>query len=144
MGHGYYTVSEGSHQPIYYYERVPGAGDLDHDGDVDVDDFGILARPNGCLGAGELLVELAQIVLDTGRAISPKLLFDGVKRLRCLTLLFTLGRFPRRLVRFPDRLGRRAFFAILHDPLGRRPGILGGQRLQRVHLLPRLLAHALK
>lgn len=44
MGHGYYTVSEGSHQPIYYYERVPAPGDLDSDGDIDVDDFVILAN----------------------------------------------------------------------------------------------------
>lgn len=43
MGHGYYTVSEGSSQPIYYYERVPEPGDLERDGDVDIRDFAILA-----------------------------------------------------------------------------------------------------
>jgi hypothetical protein len=42
-GHGYYTVSEGSSQPIYYYERAPDPGDLDRDGDIDIDDFTILA-----------------------------------------------------------------------------------------------------
>ncbi len=44
MGHGYYTVSEESHQPIYYYERVPAPGDLDSDGDVDADDLVILSN----------------------------------------------------------------------------------------------------
>ncbi len=43
LGRGYYTVSEGSSQPIYYYERVPEPGDLDSDGDMDGDDFAILA-----------------------------------------------------------------------------------------------------
>ncbi len=42
-GRGYYTVSEGSSQPIYYYERVPEPGDLDSDGDVDVGDSVVLA-----------------------------------------------------------------------------------------------------
>ena len=45
-GSGYYTVSEGSYQPIYYFQRVPAAGDLDCDGDVDTHDFAALA---GCL-----------------------------------------------------------------------------------------------
>ena len=44
MGHGYYTLSEGSFQPIHYYERVPAPGDLDSDGDVDCDDFTILVN----------------------------------------------------------------------------------------------------
>lgn len=45
-GHGYFTLSEGYYQPVYYFERVPGAGALDSDGDVDAGDFEILA---GCL-----------------------------------------------------------------------------------------------
>lgn len=36
---GYYTVSEGTARPIFYCERVPGPGDFDADGDVDLMDF---------------------------------------------------------------------------------------------------------
>ncbi|HVT30533.1 MAG TPA: PEP-CTERM sorting domain-containing protein [Lacipirellulaceae bacterium] len=37
-GWGYYTTSEGSHQPIYYFDRVPH-GDFNHDGTVDASDY---------------------------------------------------------------------------------------------------------
>jgi hypothetical protein len=37
-GWGYYTTSEGSHQPIYYFDRVPH-GDFNHDGTVDAIDY---------------------------------------------------------------------------------------------------------
>ena len=50
-GRGYYTTSEGAHQPVYYYQRVPADGDLDSDGDVDIDDYVILA---GCLTGPEV------------------------------------------------------------------------------------------
>ncbi len=37
-GWGYYTTSEGNHQPIYYFDRVPH-GDFNHDGTVDATDY---------------------------------------------------------------------------------------------------------
>ncbi len=45
-GCGYYTVSEGSYQPIYYFGRdgeCPLEGDIDGDGDVDAGDIEIFA-----------------------------------------------------------------------------------------------------
>lgn len=49
-GSDYYTVSEGTSQPIYYYERVPLPGDIDGDYDVDIDDFVFLVN---CLAGPE-------------------------------------------------------------------------------------------
>jgi hypothetical protein len=43
--HGYWTVSEGTSRPLYYYGRVPAPGDQDADGDVDGADYGWFA---GC------------------------------------------------------------------------------------------------
>ena len=37
-GWGYYTTSEGSSQPIYYFDRLPH-GDFDHNGIVDAKDY---------------------------------------------------------------------------------------------------------
>lgn len=51
MGLGYYTVSEGTSQPIYYFERAPGPGDLNSDGVIDFGDFTILAD---CLGGPDV------------------------------------------------------------------------------------------
>jgi len=47
-GCGYFTVSEGTSQPIYSYRRA-WAGDLDEDCDVDVSDFAVFAE---CLSTG--------------------------------------------------------------------------------------------
>jgi len=45
-GDGYFTVSENSYQPIYYYERI-SPGDFDQDGDVDADDIDLLCANIG-------------------------------------------------------------------------------------------------
>ena len=56
VGDGYFTVSESSHQPIYYYERI-GPGDFDEDGDVDCDD---IDEMQGAVvaGSGDLTYDL--------------------------------------------------------------------------------------
>jgi hypothetical protein len=38
QGWGFYTTSEGSHQPIYYYDRLPH-GDFNHNGTVEAADY---------------------------------------------------------------------------------------------------------
>ena len=35
-GEGYYTLSEGTYEPLYYFQRVPLDGDANHDGAVDL------------------------------------------------------------------------------------------------------------
>jgi hypothetical protein len=54
---GYFTNSEGSHEEIYYYQRVTNTGDVNGDGAVNRGDVvGLLrhlgqACPSGCAGA---------------------------------------------------------------------------------------------
>ena len=45
-GDGYFTVSEGVNQPVYYIQRL-GPGDFDEDGDVDADDIDLLCANIG-------------------------------------------------------------------------------------------------
>ena len=45
-GQGYFTVSEGANQPIYYIQRI-SPGDFDEDGDVDADDIDTLCANLG-------------------------------------------------------------------------------------------------
>jgi len=52
-GEGYFTVSENTHQPIYYYQRI-GPGDFDSDGDVDADDVDLLCANIGTTDPGLL------------------------------------------------------------------------------------------
>jgi hypothetical protein len=44
-GAGYYTVSEGSYQPVYFFERARETGNFDGDADADLADFTLL---QGC------------------------------------------------------------------------------------------------
>jgi hypothetical protein len=43
-GWGYYTVSEGVNQPIYYFDRIPEPGDANHDGIIDAADYVALRK----------------------------------------------------------------------------------------------------
>ncbi len=52
-GDGYYTVSEGLYQRIYYFERIWQPGDANRDGYVDVSDLGILATNYGATAGAE-------------------------------------------------------------------------------------------
>jgi hypothetical protein len=45
-GWGYYTTSEGSHQPIYYFDRLPH-GDFNHNGVVDIADYVVWRKSLG-------------------------------------------------------------------------------------------------
>jgi hypothetical protein len=45
-GWGYYTISEGASQPIYYFNRVAEPGDFNKDGVVDAADY-VALRKNG-------------------------------------------------------------------------------------------------
>ncbi len=39
LGWGYYTISEGSNRPIYYFNRLPTQGDVNEDGIIDAADY---------------------------------------------------------------------------------------------------------
>jgi len=46
QGAGYYTVSEGGREPIYYFARLPEPGDFNADGVVDAADYVALRKNN--------------------------------------------------------------------------------------------------
>ena len=46
QGWGFYTTSEGSHQPIYYYDRLPH-GDFNHNGTVEAADYAVWRKGMG-------------------------------------------------------------------------------------------------
>jgi hypothetical protein len=43
-GWGYYTISEGTNQPIYFFNRLPEPGDFNHDGAIDAADYVALRK----------------------------------------------------------------------------------------------------
>lgn len=61
-GLSYFTVSEGVQPPIYFFERVLVPGDLDRDGDRDIDDLSVMV--NVLLGADTNPIHLAAADVD--------------------------------------------------------------------------------